>query len=100
SRLLPAPAVPFSADGRLTVAGGLAAADDLAMVIGGAPAHGAVSLRVSPALRVDLAVAASRLDLDAWLPVLAQGRNAAYPFGLDLSAEAAPLAGGLLRRLR
>jgi len=100
SRLLPAPAVPFSAEGRLTVAGGLAAADDLAMAIGGAAAHGAVSLRISPALRVDLAIAASRLDLDAWLPVLAQGGTAAYPFGLDLSAEAAQLAGGLLRSLR
>jgi hypothetical protein len=100
ARLLPVPAVPFSADGRLTVAGGLAAADDLAMVIGGAPAHGAVSLRIAPALRVDLAIAASRLDLDPWLPVLAQAPGAAYPIGLDLSAEAAQLAGGQLRRLR
>ena len=70
AQLLPAPAVPFSADGRVTVAGGLAAADDLALNIGGSPARGAVALRVAPAMRLDLAVAASRLDLDAWLPVL------------------------------
>lgn len=100
AQLLPAPSVAFSADGRLTVARGLAAADDLAMVIGGAPAHGAVSLRVNPGLHVDLAIAASRLDLDAWMPVLAQASSAGYPVGIDLSAEAAPFAGGLLRRLR
>ena len=70
SQLLPAPAVPFSAEGRLTIAGGLAAADDLAIDIGGSPARGAVALRVAPSPRLDLALAASRLDLDAWLPVL------------------------------
>lgn len=100
SHLLPAPAVSFRAEGRVTVAGGLAAADDLAMEIGGSPARGAVALRVSPAPRLDVALAASRLDLDAWLKVL--GRTAAMdlPTGVDLSAEAATLAGGTLRGLR
>ena len=100
AQLLPAPKVPFSADGRLTVAAGLAAADDLALVIGDAPAHGAVSLRVSPSLRVDLAIAASRLNLDAWLPVLLQSHDLPCPVGLDLSAEAAEFSGGLVRHLR
>ena len=100
AQLLPAPSVAFSADGRLTVAGGLAAADDLALVIGGALANGAVSLRVSPGLRIDLALTASRLDLDAWMPALAGAKSAGYPIGLDLSAEAAQLAGWMLRRLR
>jgi AsmA-like protein len=100
AQLLPAPKVPFSADGRLTVAAGLAAADDLALVIGDAPAHGAVSLRVAPSLRVDVAIAATRLDLDAWLPVLLQTRELPCPVGLDLSAEAAQATGGLVRRLR
>nr|MDA8248490.1 AsmA family protein [Rhodospirillales bacterium] len=45
AQLLPAPAVPFRAEGRVTVAGGLAAADDLALQIGGSPARGAVALR-------------------------------------------------------
>ncbi|MBV9736451.1 MAG: AsmA family protein [Acidisphaera sp.] len=99
SQLLPAPPLPFRAEGRLTLAAGLAAADDLTIQIGGSPARGAVALRVAPAPRLDVALASSRLDLDAWLPVLLRGA-AAYPVGLDLSAEAAQLHGGLLRRVR
>ena len=100
SALLPAPALTFKADGRLTVAGGLAAADDLTVEIGGSPARGAVALRVSPALRLDVALAAGRLDLDAWLPTVLGGSGLAVPTGIDLSAEAAQLAGGTLRQLR
>lgn len=100
AQLLPAPAVPFRAEGRVTVAGGLAAADDLALQIGGSPARGAVALRVTPTTRLDLALAASRLDLDAWLPVLARPTAPWLPTGIDLSAEAASVAGGTLRGLR
>ena len=100
ARLLPAPAMPFSAEGRVTAAGGLAAADDLVLRLGGSPARAAVALRVAPSLRLDLAVAASRLDLDAWLPVLMRPAATGLPTGIDLSAEAASLAGGTLRGLR
>ncbi len=109
SQLLPAPAVPWRGEGRLSAAAGLAVADELALEIGGSPARGAVALRVLPAARLDLALAASRLDLDAWLRVLIRGSNGgtpigaspvgAMPTGIDLSAEAATLAGGTLRRL-
>ncbi len=98
--LLPGPAVPFEAEGRLTFASGLAAADALALSIGGVPGQGAVALRLTPALRLDLALAASRLDLDAWLQALGGGSALPFPVGLDLSAEAATLRGGALRRLR
>jgi hypothetical protein len=100
SRLLPAPPVAFEAAGRVTIAGGLAAADDLAMKIGGSPARGVVALRVTPAPRLDLALAASRLDLDLWLPVLLRAPALDLPTGVDLSAEAANFAGGTLRGLR
>ncbi len=100
ARVLPAPAVPFRASGRLTLASGLLAADDLALDIGGSPARGAVALRLLPHPRLDLAVAAGRLDLDAWVPALLHAPPAGYPVGVDLSAEAALLSGGLLRRLR
>ncbi len=100
SRVLPAPAVPWRADGRLTVSGGLAAADELALQIAGSPAHGAVALRLAPMPRLDLALAASRLDLDAWLPVLLHGSSSGLATGIDLSAEAATLGGGTLRALR
>lgn len=100
SQLLPGPAVPWRGDGRLSAAAGLAVADELALEIGGSPARGAVALRVLPEARLDLALAAGRLDLDAWLPVLLRGTETAMPTGIDLSAEAATLAGGMLRRLR
>ncbi len=100
SQLLPGPAVPWRGDGRLNAAAGLAVADELALEIGGSPARGAVALRVLPEARLDLALAAGRLDLDAWLPVLLRGTETAMPTGIDLSAEAATLAGGTLRRLR
>ena len=99
SRLLPAPAIAWKAEGRLSVAGGLALADELALDLGGSPARGAVAFRVSPEPRLDLALAASRIDLDRWLPVLVRG-GVMVPTGIDLSAEAATLAGGTLRHVR
>ena len=102
SALLPAPSMPWRGDGRLMASGGLAVADELALEVGGAPARGTVALRVLPDARLDLAVAAGRLDLDAWLPALvaAAGGRRGIPTGLDISAEAATLAGGTLRQLR
>ena len=100
ARLLPGPAVAWRGEGRLNAAAGLAVADELALEIGGSPARGAVALRVLPEARLDLALAAGRLDLDAWLPVLLRGAETTMPTGIDLSAEAATLAGGTLRRLR
>jgi hypothetical protein len=100
SQLLPAPHVAFHAEGRVSVAAGLAAADDLTVEIGGSPARGAVAFRLSPAPRLDLALAVSRLDLDAWLPTVLNSGPAGLSLGIDLSAEAADLAGGILRRVR
>ncbi len=104
SRLLAAPAVPFKAEGRLSIAGGLAVADELAVEIAGSPARGTVALRLEPSLRLDVSIAASRLDLDAWLPALLRGAGSqiatSIPTGVDLSSEAATLLGGTLRGLR
>lgn len=108
SQLMPAPPSAWKADGRLSAADGLAVADELALEIGGSPARGAVALRVQPDLRLDLALTAGRLDLDAWAPVLLRsarpakegGAEGAVPTGLDLSAEVATLAGGTIRQLR
>lgn len=104
SLLMPAPSLPWRGEGRLSAQGGLAVADELALEIGGAPARGAVALRVGPEPRLDLALATGRLDLDAWLPALVRdgrpGLRAGLPTGIDLSAEAASLSGGLLRDLR
>ena len=100
SLLLPAPALAWRADGRLSASGGLAVADELAMELDGAPARGAVAIRIGAAPRVDVAIAAGRLDLDAWAPVLTRPPVPWLPTGIDLSAESATLAGGILRQLR
>jgi len=100
SLLLAAPTAPWRAQGRLTASGGLVVADELALDVGGAPAKGAVALRLLPALRLDVAFAASRIDLDGWLPRLLHWVPASLPTGIDVSAEAATFAGGTLRHLR
>ena len=113
-QLLPAPKLPFRLEGRVTLAQGLAALDGLAGELAGSPLRGAVSLRLQPQPRLDVALAVTRLDLDLWskfLPAIAgparpgagrpgPERTGTLGFGLDLSAEAATYAGGLVRQLR
>jgi hypothetical protein len=102
--LLPAPPVPFRAEGRLTVGNGVAAVDDVALDIGGSPARGAVALRAAPNRRLDIKVAAGRLDLGAWLPVLMRGgtmiAGIGMPIGIDVSADAARFGGGTVEHVR
>lgn len=99
--LLPAPHGPFRATGRLTAGADLLAAEDLVLDLAGAPARGAAALRVAPAPRLDIALTAGRVDLDAWIGALRAAPAApAMPLSLDLSAEAAGFRGLALRRLR
>jgi hypothetical protein len=101
--LLPAPPVPFRADGRLTVRDGLVSFNDLDLDIGGSPASGTMALRMRPQQRLEMALSASRLDLDAWLPVLRDGTRTAgmdLPIGLTFSAESAPFGGGILQHVK
>lgn len=100
SLLIPAPALPWTGEGRLTAAAGLAVADELQVVLAGVPARGAVALRVGADARLDIAITSNRLDGDAWWPVLLRGAAPSLPTGVDLSAEAVPFAGGQLRRVR
>jgi len=104
STLLPGPPLPFRAEGRATIASGLAVADELVGDVGGAPMKGAIALRISPQTRLDLALTASRLDLDAWWTALLRHGDAdalpGFPLGIDLSGEVAQFAGGTLRGIR
>lgn len=104
SVMVPAPPVAFRADGRLIIGGGMAIAENLVLDIGGSPARGAVALRVAPVPRLDIALSASRINLDEWLPVLAEATNTVaginLPIGVALSANAAPLGGELLENVR
>lgn len=100
ARWMPAPSAPFRAQGRLTGADGLIAADELEAEIGGVRAQGAVALRLLPAPRLDVAIALGRLELAAWVRALVGRERGALPMGVDLSAEAAGLNGGQLRRVR
>ncbi|MGG5824018.1 AsmA family protein [Falsiroseomonas sp. HW251] len=98
--LLPSPSGAFRAAGKLNAAADLIAADDLTIDLGGAPARGAVALRLAPASRLDVALIASRLELDGWVAALRSGAARPWPVSVDLSAEAAGYAGMTLRRLR
>ncbi len=100
SALLPSPPGPFRAAGRLTASADLIAGDDLALDLAGAPARGAVAFRLLPAPRLDLALLASRLELDGWVAALRGAGPRPWPVSVDLSAEAAGFAGLTLRRLR
>ncbi len=98
---LPAPPRPFRASGRLTATADLIAAGDLGLEIGGQPARGAAALRLAPAPRLEVSLAAGRLDLDAWVGAIrAARRERPIPVAVDLSAEATALGGVPLRRLR
>jgi hypothetical protein len=100
SALLPSPVTTFRAAGRLTARADLLAADDLSIELGGAPARGAAALRLVPTPRLDVALLASRVELDGWVAALRQGGPRPWPVSVDLSAEAATYAGVTLRRLR
>ncbi|MDB5374645.1 MAG: hypothetical protein JWP04_3287 [Belnapia sp.] len=104
SVVLPAPPGAFRATGRLTATADLIAAEELALDLAGQPVRGAATLRLSPAPRLDVALVAGRLDLDAWIAALRQPRAAsrplAVPVSIDLSAESTGFGGVPLRRLR
>lgn len=100
SALLAAPAGPFRASGRMRVTAEVAAADDLALDLGGVTGRGAATFRFAPAPRLDLALALARLDIDAWVAALRGAAAPPLPLGLDLSAEIATFRGATLRRLR
>lgn len=100
SALIAAPAGPFRASGRLGVTAEIAAADDLALDLGGVTGRGAATFRFAPSPRLDLALALARLDLDAWIAALRGASQPPLPVALDLSAEVAAFRGQTLRRLR
>ncbi len=98
--LTAAPSGPFRASGRLSVTGEVAAADDLALDLGGVTGRGATTFRFRPEPRLDIALALARIDLDAWIAALRGAQTPPLPVGLDLSAEAASFRGQTIRRLR
>ncbi|HZF77225.1 MAG TPA: AsmA family protein [Acetobacteraceae bacterium] len=98
--LLAAPAGPFRASGRLSASAELVAADDLRIDLAQSPARGAIALRLAPAARLEVALQASRLDLDGWVRALRQAPRRPWPVSVDLSAEVASFGGVTLRRLR
>ncbi len=98
--LLPSPPGAFRATGRLSATAELIAAEDLAMDLAGAPARGALAFRLAPAPRLDIALQASRLELDAWIGAIRTGQPRPWPVSMDLAAEVAGFAGLTLRRLR
>ena len=100
SALLPAPPVRVGGFGRLVLRGEEIRAKRLSLDLGGAPASGAVALRLGASPRLAVTLDAARLDLTPWLALVDRARHGVGSATLTLSAEAASLGGVALRRLR
>ncbi|WP_419758080.1 AsmA-like C-terminal region-containing protein [Acidisoma sp.] len=103
--LVPAPALPFDAEGSLRADGRSVNLTDLALSLGNMPASGNVRLRLttpkapmapSPGLTIHLHT--PMLDLAPWLTAFPAGSTSAPPLSLDLDADSAVFGDGLLRR--
>ncbi len=102
--LVPAPALPFDADGTLRADGRSLGLTDLALTLGTMPARGELRLRLStpkapvaatPSLTIHLHT--PMLDLGPWLTAFPAGSTTAAPLSLDLDADSAVFGDGLLR---
>lgn len=96
-----APPIAWVASGQLTATSDQATVDDLAIDLAGTVAHGSLHLRMGIEQGLDLALAAGRLDLEAWMAALPRNCRsfASLPLTLDLSADTASLAGGIARHV-
>jgi uncharacterized protein involved in outer membrane biogenesis len=102
--LVPAPALPFDANGTLRADGRSVNLSDLALSLGNMPASGDVRLRLStpkapmtptPSLTIHLHT--PMLDLAPWLAAFPAASTSAAPLSLDLDADSAVFGDGLLR---
>jgi uncharacterized protein involved in outer membrane biogenesis len=103
--LVPAPALPFDANGRLRADGRSVNLGDLALSLGNMPASGEVRLRLAepkapmaatPSLSIRLHT--PMLDLAPWLTAFPANSETSAPLSLDLDADSAVFGDGLLRR--
>lgn len=100
SELLPAPALPFHADGTFSLAGGGLALKAVSVTVGSVTATGDGHLMLQPASRLDLALTSrDTVPLDPWVTVLSRDGRSRLPVGLTLTAPRATLARGLVRQL-
>jgi uncharacterized protein involved in outer membrane biogenesis len=102
--LVPAPALPFDANGTLRADGHSVNLSDLALSLGNMPASGDVRLRLvapkapmgsTPSLTIHLHT--PMLDLGPWLSAFPAASALSAPLNLDLDADAAVFGDGLLR---
>ena len=102
SKLLAAPALAFKAGSQVASAGTGFVFSDIDATFGGTVVRGAGRLGPGQAgiTRLDLSLAAVRVDLAPWLDLSPRIGAAPLPIGLKLTAEAAELGGGNLRQLR
>lgn len=90
----------FRVAGQLAVGSDLVSLRDMVVDHAGVPGRGAAALRLGAEPRLEIALQASRLDLDAWLASFRAGPTTPIPVALDIAAEAASWRGIALRRLR
>ena len=87
--------------GGLNITGETLTAQGVELEFAGVPARGAAVLRLAQSgPRLELAVQASRLDLDAWLGAIRAAPEAPMPIAMEIAAETASFRGIALRRVR
>lgn len=99
SALLPTPGGAFAATGRITATRDAIALDPLAIRVAGQAGRGGLTLRLAPTPRLDAALTADRLDLDAWTGAL-RAAVPALPMAFTLAAAESSLLGVALNDLR
>ena len=95
------PAGPFKAEADLDLRGETAALQEIAFDFGSLALRGSATISGSSPRLVTTKLAAAKLDLDAWLPSLLQldAVPGGFAANVDLSAEAATLADGVLHQM-
>ncbi len=97
SRLLPAPSLPWRIEGAVAAGSGQLRAPRLLLLLGSSPGEAAVTFAIIPSPRLDVTAAIGQVPLGSWVEHATE-HTPSLPVHLDLSAAAASLFGGTLRR--
>ena len=98
SRVVTAPPLTFGAEAKVTAAGSVLSGSDLTLELGGVGGHGSFRWQAgNPGFRLRLAT--TMFDLDQWTKVWSQPSASGFSSRFDVTADAAQLAGGMLRDL-
>ncbi len=100
SRLIAAPATPWSASGKLTATGLQIQAPALDISIGNSPGHASLDLNLERPFLLRGAMAVGQIDVASWAQTWNRPWHSELPMRLNLSVEAGRLIGGAIRNMQ